>query len=524
MRILQIPDVFWSIGRLCEHIRVYNPHIDWKLIYCPPRDIPDHLEEIRQAIKDIDIVDFQYWNVAWQLCEKIPELKDKKKILTYHTMPHKMLDKWKDFDALVVKTNSYYQTLSKLYPEKVFKIENVPDFDYFEWNQDYPPKEPAVGYVGRIVPWKGLKEIVRACYELGYPLYLMGSHDKVDYWREIPEKHKKIIRWDFYQCPDEQRLDFYKNITIYVGNSEPDHEAGTLGFLESLAVGVPVVTTANGMAADIVKNETDVLFFEYGNYEQMKAQMKRAMEDEELRNKLRNNGWQAVKRFTPQYLAREYDKLYNRVMYPYHPCASVIIPATYDREDLVKKIISALEEQTYKNIEVIVIWDEMGEKVVDFKTKLTVKQLITNQRGYNLAMARNLGVVESIGDVLVFCDSRICPEKDAIQKFVSKVLSTMGKVWFFGDKGGHKESFVENFSAVRRDLLVSAGMFNERINFWGGASQELRTRFIKQGFTLKYLPEVKAVPLKSSKMTPEKRKDIIQAKLLVYKLYGQKTS
>ena len=80
MKILQIPDSPWSIGQLCDGIRRLNPQIEWQLIYVPPRDIDDHIEEIREAIKNVDIVDFQYWNVAWQLCEKIPELKNKKKI------------------------------------------------------------------------------------------------------------------------------------------------------------------------------------------------------------------------------------------------------------------------------------------------------------------------------------------------------------------------------------------------------------------------------------------------------------
>jgi len=523
LRILQIPDLPWSIGQLCNYIRKYNPQIEWKLIYCPPRDIEDHLEEIRQAIKDVDIVDFQYWNVAWQLCEKIPELKDKKKILTYHTMPNKQMDKWKDFDALVVKTNAYYNTLNQLYPLRVRKIENVPDFDYFEWIEDYSPKEMAVGYAGRVVPWKGLKEIARACYELGYPLYIMGKLDKLDYWNGIPKEHKDNMRYDFYQCPDEQRLNFFKSIALYVGNSEPDHEGGTLPFLEALACGVPVVTTPNGMAADIVEDERDVLLFEYGNYEQMKEKIKRAMEDLELRKKLRNNGWQAVKRFTPQYLAKEYEKLYNSVMFPDQSCVSVIIPATYDREDLVRKIIDALSEQTHKNIEAVVVWDEVEKREIIFDAKITVKQIYTEREGYNLAMARNLGVVEAIGDILVFCDSRFCPDKNAVKNFVDAIMADEKKIWFFGEKGGGKKSFVENFSAIRRKHLIMAGMFNERIDVWGGASQELRTRYREQDFKLEYLPSAKATEMRSSKMTPQKRKDMIRAKLLNYKLFGDKT-
>jgi cellulose synthase/poly-beta-1,6-N-acetylglucosamine synthase-like glycosyltransferase len=242
------------------------------------------------------------------------------------------------------------------------------------------------------------------------------------------------------------------------------------------------------------------------------------MEDEELRKKLRTNGWQAVKNFTPQYLAKEYEKLFNRIMHPDEICVSVIIPATYDRAEHVKSIIDSLAGQSYKNIEAVVIWDEEQKKTVDFVSPLTIKQLFTGREGYNLAMARNLGIIEAIGDVLVFCDSRICPEADSIRKFAEAVMGENEKAWFFGDKGSSKNSFVENFSAIKRQYLVNAGMFNERIVSYGGMSQELRSRFISQGFSLKYLPEAKAKELKSSKLSLEKRKGILEMKTLLYKL------
>ena len=526
MKILQIVDSPWAIGALAKGIRKYNPQIDWKLATVPPRSIDDHIEEVREKAKDVDIIDFQYWNVAWQLIEKIPELKKKKLMLTHHNQKNILSKDWSDFDMLLCKTDYSYNKLNEEYPGRVRKIENMIPFDEFEWNKDYPPKEPTVGYVGRICPWKGLKEIAKACYELGYSLSIMGKQDKVKYWNEIPDEYKKIMKFDFMDCNDDERIDYYKSLTIYVGNSVDHRESGTLPFLEAMATGVPVVTTPNGMAADIVQDEKDALLVDFENYNDLKEKIKRAMEDKELRMKLRKNAWGVIKNYPYQRMAKDYERAYADILFSNKLIVSVVIPATVKRIEEVKQIIKSLESSSYEYIEAIVAWDEDFKKgklpLSNEEFNIVVKEVYTGntKEEYGLAKARNLAIIESIGKVIVFCDSRLKPEPNAIAKFAEAVFTTLDKKWVFGNKGGvGKKSFVENFSAIRREYIIKAGMFNERISDYGGASQELRTRFQWQGFELVYLPEVMATEIKSSKITPQRRKDIIKMKNLLYKLY-----
>jgi len=136
---------------------------------------------------------------------------------------------------------------------------------------------------------------------------------------------------------------------------------------------------------------------------------------------------------------------------------------------------------------------------------------------YGLAMARNLGVIEASGEILMFLDSRFVPEPDTIEEFMRELVED--KVWLFGDKGAGKKSFVENFSMIRRKDFVLAGMCNERINRYGGMSQELRTRFGSQGFKFVYVPKAKAREIKTAEKLSTKRKSIIKMKDLLYKLY-----
>lgn len=523
-KILIIVDTWdWAIGTLAKAIVQHNVHYHWKLVSLHPRNLEAgdfDRKAIEDAIAWADIIDIQYWRTCSVLAGLVPQLKEKNIVLTHHNEKNLLSEDWSYVTKIIAKTKYSVDVLEKVYPGKVEYIPNSYNPDEFPYNDNYSPTEKIVGYVGRITPWKGLKEILKACHELGYKLMIMGKHDKMDYWHSIPEEYKEVIDWSYFNCDNSDKLNFYKDITIYVGNSGSNHEVGTLGFIEALAVGVPVVTSPAGLAKDIGKDGENMLMFDYGNYDEMKSKMQELMENPGLQMKLRNEGWQTIRNYNDEKMAWGYRRVYNDLLCE-KDLVSVVIPATFEREENVKNIISAFEKSTYKDIELIICWDhEMQESVKDrysarvLSDMFPVKHVFTNRNGYNLAMSRNLGVIQSDGEYIMFCDSRMEPAPDAIEKMMEKIDE---KVWVFGEKGGGKKSFVENFSLISRREFIDAGMCNERINEYGGMSQELRERFASQGFKFEYQPEAIATQLCKSSMR-EKRSSIIRMKNLLYKI------
>lgn len=133
---------------------------------------------------------------------------------------------------------------------------------------------------------------------------------------------------------------------------------------------------------------------------------------------------------------------------------------------------------------------------------------------YGLARARNKGIVESTGEIIIFCDQRIVMEPNAVEEFVNHLAP---RIWLYGSKGVKKE-FVENFSAIHRDEIVRMGMFNERINLYGGMSQEIRVRARYQGIKTEYLDSARAKQIGKSSNKHRRKQEIIRMKNMLWKM------
>lgn len=89
------------------------------------------------------------------------------------------------------------------------------------------------------------------------------------------------------------------------------------------------------------------------------------------------------------------------------PLVSVIVPV-YNCEKYIKKCLESVFEQTYANIEVVVIDDGSRDKSLDIiyctvKEKTNVK--IFHQENSGLSAARNKGLENATGDYITFLDS-----------------------------------------------------------------------------------------------------------------------
>jgi len=145
---------------------------------------------------------------------------------------------------------------------------------------------------------------------------------------------------------------------------------------------------------------------------------------------------------------------------------------------------------------------------------------VDDEEGYNLAKVRNEMLIEASGKYVLLLDDRWnLGENDTIEQMI-KQLDDRDKIFIYGTKRPHglgRTNFVENFALTKRQQLIDAGMFNERIDCYGGMSQEIRTRLNRQGWEFKRCENAFAdQKMKSSNRG--RKDDIIRAKNILYKM------
>lgn len=136
---------------------------------------------------------------------------------------------------------------------------------------------------------------------------------------------------------------------------------------------------------------------------------------------------------------------------------SIIIPC-YNVEKYVTECLTSLVNQTYKNIEFIVINDGSTDKTLEIiqRFSLSDKRIrLINQENKGLSSVRNLGLQLVTGDYVMYVDSDDWLDLDAVETCVNRIAETQADVCFF--------SYLSEFKnrSEERTLFSSDKLFEQ---------------------------------------------------------------
>lgn len=510
-----------ALDRLARGVAKYHKNIDYKVLAVhPKRPDPEQLADFEREASTADIIDWQYFRTAELLRERYDWLKEKKQILT-HNNPYSIEEQdWNGYDMNVGNNQYIYKRLGQITQAPLEHIPITVDTDFWTFNPDplEMDKKAVIMVANRIESKKGILPVAIAAADAGLKFILVGAVSDQHYLYDIMQTGNV----EFHeQISDEHLKKLYYKSTIHVCNSIDGFESGTMPILEAMLCGVPVLTRSIGHVPEL--NNGENMMIHEGDPDDVEGITEKLREmafDRKKLEDLRQAGWNTAKTRSFERRAYQYQKLYRQVLHPYQAPVSVIVPI-YDKPEIIRKNLNAIASQTYKNIEVVVADDNPNSNesvVAEFAqfVGFPVRYMNTAQLDddYGLARARNEAAIEATGEILVFCDQRMILADDAIERFVGYMKP---RYWLYGNKGAKKE-FIENFSAVYRKEFIISGMFNERINKYGGMSQEIRSRIRKQNFQIEYVEHAIASPAGKSSNKNRKRSDIIKMKNRLYKM------
>lgn len=143
---------------------------------------------------------------------------------------------------------------------------------------------------------------------------------------------------------------------------------------------------------------------------------------------------------------------------------SIIIPV-YNVKEYVEKCIESVLNQTYKNIEVIIINDgstDGCEKIVNKYAQKDKRIKVINKENGGLASARNIGLKLVTGNYVMFVDSDDWIAENTIEKLYKELKKEKYDIIEFGyTKVDEKSIIVDGYKFYEKKLLSNESILKE---------------------------------------------------------------
>lgn len=514
LRVVSVVDkIGTALHRLSTGVEKYHNNLDYQVVDVhPKRPSPEQIARFELLARTADIMDYQYYRTAEMLRARYDWLKDIPSVLS-HNNPYSIKESdWNSYQAVTGNNKSIFDDLSKITLSRLEHIQLAVDPNFWKFNDEYTYEQSVIMVANRIESKKGILPVAQACKELGIKMYLVGAISDPNYWQEVI--NTGVVHYA-QEITDEDLRTLYHTAGVHVCNSVDNFESGTLPVLEAIFCGVPVISRLVGHVPEF-KEHVVVNHHQPEDASHLAKLIHDTLADKKKLMDMREEAWFAIKEHNFERRAYKYQKLYRELL-DGQP-VTVIVPIA-GKEEITRKCLNAIANQTHSNLEIIVVDDgdeDQKATIDDFgeTVSIPVRYIRLGGEGYNLAKARNLAAIEATSDILVFCDQRQVMNMDCVEKFVENLKP---KHWLYGNKGARKD-WVENLSCVSKADFFTLGPFDERIEQYGGLTQSMRARARRNGFNLEYIESAKAEPAGKSSNRRRKKLEILQSKNQLWKM------
>ena len=132
---------------------------------------------------------------------------------------------------------------------------------------------------------------------------------------------------------------------------------------------------------------------------------------------------------------------------------SIVMPV-YNVENYIERAIQSVLNQTYENIELIIVNDQTKDNSMDIVHKYSILdkriKVVNKEKNEGLGFARNTGMDLAIGKYIYFIDSDDYIESNTIERCVIEIEKNNSDIVIFG----YSEDYEENNIVTNRNVFV----------------------------------------------------------------------
>jgi len=207
-------------------------------------------------------------------------------------------------------------------PEKAIKIiPNGVDLAEFEKVRVEKSKKPRIVYLGRLVEYKHVDDLLRAFsgLNLDAELFVIGEGPERENLKNLARNlgiENKVFFMGF--VGEHRKIELLKSAHVLALPSTVEGFAIVL--IEAMAAGTPVIAADIPAVHMSVKDEVTGLFFRPRNVDELKAKLERLLTDSVLWTKLSRNGYELVReKFSWEKIANEFERTLNEIIAKVEP-------------------------------------------------------------------------------------------------------------------------------------------------------------------------------------------------------------
>jgi glycosyltransferase involved in cell wall biosynthesis len=185
----------------------------------------------------------------------------------------------------------------------------------------FSPDHPLILFVGRLVPYKGLRVLLRAFHQIhnqlpNAQLAIVGTGPQHSHLQEMSQKIGLATVVHFLGVLPQSRLrDMYSACDVFVLPSRSRSEAFGIVLLEAMARGKPVVATHVGGIPYVVEDRTTGILVPPYDPVLLRKAILDLLQDTRLRQRLGEAGRKRVlKHFTRQPTTQQLEQLYLNLL------------------------------------------------------------------------------------------------------------------------------------------------------------------------------------------------------------------